>query len=205
MNTIRTFKPRAEEKHKGKGPGGGQFTSDGGGDSGGEKTTSKKGESVDKTKSERAKAAHVMVDKSVQRYAEEHNEPAVAKALGGLSFKDNEPVDIVMGEGGVISHGIELKTVVKNENAKITMKGEALARKKTWARKNKAQFHTVVLDDSKVFNAKGAGKHDDSKRVILYRRGAGSFRLSKMYVCKDMDELKKLINTPTKKLPNGAK
>lgn len=152
-----------------------------------------------------AKQSHVMVDSEIQRYAEEHNEPAVAKALGGLSFKDNEPVDIVIGSKGVVTAGVELKTVVKNSNGKITMKGDALARKRTWARKNKATFHTVVLDDSKVFNAKGPGKHDESKRIILYRRGAGSFRLAKMYQCKDMNEVKTLINTPMKKLPMGAK
>lgn len=158
-----------------------------------------------RSKSEIAKSSHVLVGKDIQRYAEEHNEPAVAEALGGLSFKDNEPVDIVVGEGGVVQHGVELKTIVANSNGKITMKGEALARKRTWARKNKATFHTVVLDDSKVYNANGPGQHDESKRVILYRRGAGSFRLSKMHVCKDMEEVKTLMNTPTKKLPEGAK
>jgi uncharacterized repeat protein (TIGR03803 family) len=81
----------------------------------------------------------------------------------------------------------------------------ALARKRTWARKNKAQFHTVVIDDSKVFNANGLGKHDDSQRKIYYRRGAGSFRVAKMYECKNMSEVKTMINTPTKKLPVGAK
>lgn len=153
----------------------------------------------------RAKAAHHMVDSKIQRYAEEKNEPEMAKALGGLSYKDNEPVDIVMGDEGVVKHGIELKTVISNKAGKITMKGEALARKRTWARNNKAQFHTVVLDDSRVYNAGGEGVHDISQRKILYRRGAGSFRLSKMHVCKDTDELKTLINTPTKKLPSGAK
>ncbi len=158
-----------------------------------------------KDRVERAKAAHVMVDKDIQRYAEEHNEPAAAKALGGLSFKDNEPVDIVIGSGGIVQHGVELKTIVKNANAKITMKGDALAKKRTWARNNKATFHTVVLDDSKVFNANGPGKHDESKRVIYYRRGAGSFRVANMFQCKDMDEARSMMDTPTKKLPKGAK
>ncbi len=79
-----------------------------------------------KSKSEKAKESHVLVGKDIQRYAEEHNEPAAAKALGGLSFKDNEPVDIVVGHEGVVKHGVELKTVVANTNGKITMKGEAL-------------------------------------------------------------------------------
>lgn len=200
---FKGFRGGGKTAHKPKGPGGGQFTSGSGGGAGGEEAGAGKGGG--ESKSERAKKAHVMVDKTIQRYAEEHNEPAFAKAIGGLSFKDNEPVDVVLGKDGVISHGIELKTVVKNANGKITMKGEALARKRTWARKNKAQFHTVVLDDSKVFNALGEGKHDESQRRILYRRGAGSFRLEKMHVCKDMAELKTLIDTPTKKLPPAAK
>lgn len=188
-------------EHKPSGPGGGQFTGNGGGAAGAVANAV----GGKKDKSAIAKAAHVMVDSKIQRYAEEHNEPAIAKALGGLSYKDNEPVDIVMGDGGVVKHGIELKTVVANANGKITMKGEALARKRTWARKNKAQFHTLVIDDSKVYNAKGPGKHDESKRRFLYRRGAGSFRLAKMYEAKDIDEVKRLIETPTKKLPAGAK
>lgn len=116
---------------------------------------------------QRAKKAHVMVDKTIQRYAEDHNEPRVAKALGGVSFPDGEPIDIaIAGPDGRVKHGIELKTVVANSNAKITMKGDAIARKRAWERKNKATVHTVVIDDSAVFNANGPGKHDDSKRKI---------------------------------------
>ena len=157
-----------------------------------------------KSKSEIAKAAHVMVGKDIQRYAEEHNEPEVAKALGGTSLKDNEPVDVVTILGGT-KHGVELKTIVANSNGKITMKGDALARKRTWARKEKATFHTVVVDDSKVFNANGPGKHDESKREIFYRRGAGSFRIANMFKCENMEQVKTLMQTPTKKLPTGAK
>jgi len=157
-------------------------------------------------KSQRAKAAHVMVDKHIQRYAEEHNEPRMAKSLGGVSFPDGEPIDIaIAGPNGVVKHGIELKTVVANSNGKITMKGDAIARKKSWERKNKATIHTVVIDDSAVFNAKGEGKHDESKRKIYYRRGYGSFRFNGMHQVKDVAELKSLFDTPTRKLPPGAR
>lgn len=44
----------------------------------------------------RAKAAHVMVDREIQRYAEEHNESFVAKALGGTSLPDTEPMDVAI-------------------------------------------------------------------------------------------------------------
>lgn len=154
----------------------------------------------------RAKAAHVMVDKGIQRYAEEHNEPRVAKALGGISFPDGEPIDIaIAGDDGVVKHGVELKTIVKNSNGKITMKGDAIARKAKWERKNKAKIHTVVIDDTGVFNANGDGKHDESKRKIYYANGYGSFRIATMHQAKDMAEVKSLMNTPYAKLPDAAK
>jgi hypothetical protein len=155
---------------------------------------------------QRAKAAHVMVDKTIQRYAEEHNEPRVAKELGGISFPNSEPIDIaIAGDDGVLKHGIELKTMVKNANGKITMKGDAIARKKSWERKNKAQIHTLVIDDSAVMNAKGEGKHDESKRKIYYANGYGSFRIGSLHEVKGgWNEVKTLMNTPYKKLPLGA-
>jgi hypothetical protein len=154
----------------------------------------------------RAKKAHVMVDKTIQRYAEEYNEPRVAKALGGVSFPNGEPIDIaIAGNDGVVKHGVELKTMVANRNGKITMKGDAIARKKAWERKNKAPIHTVVLDDSAVMNANGEGKHDESKRKIYYANGYGSFRIGSLHEVKGgMDEVKQLMNTPYKKLPPGA-
>jgi hypothetical protein len=157
-------------------------------------------------KAKRAKAAHVMVDKEIQRYCEQHNEGQIAKALGGVSFPDSEPIDIaVPGPDGIVKHGIELKTMVANSNAKLTMKTDAQKRKRAWERKNKATVHTLVLDDSKVFNAKGPGKHDLSKRIIYYRRGYGSFRISSMHKVANMAEVKTLLNTPTRQLPPGAK
>ncbi len=152
----------------------------------------------------RAKAAHKLVDKTIQRYAEEHNEPAFAKDIGGLSFKDNEPVDVVLGDGGIVKHGIELKTMVDNGNNKITMKRSAMERKAQWEKDNKATFHTVVIDDSAVFNANGEGKHDVSKRRLFYRRGYGSFRVGSMHEVKNLAELKKLLDTANNQLPPAA-
>lgn len=156
-------------------------------------------------KSARAKAAHKLVDKDIQRYAEEHNEPAFAKAMGGVSFPNGEPVDVAIpGADGRVAHGVELKTMVDNTNNKITMKRSAMERKAAWERKNKAPVHTVVFDDQEVFNANGPGEHDESKRVIYYRRGYGSFRVGTMHRCKDLAELKKLMAMDEKKLPAAA-
>lgn len=160
----------------------------------------------ERTKSEIAKAAHVMVDRTIQRYAEEHNEPAFAKAMGGVSFPDSEAVDVaIASKGGSVAHGIELKTMVDNGNNKITMKRYPQLRKLRWEKANRATFHTVVLDDHAVFNANGEGRHDLSKRIIWYRRGVGSFRVQAMYRCKDIGELKRLMALADEQLPQAAR
>ena len=86
-----------------------------------------------------------LVDKDIQRYAEEHNEPDLAKKLGGESEPDNKPYDVRLPD-----HGIELKTMVDNSNNKLTMKGSAQDHKADWEVANKSTFHTVVYDDQKV-------------------------------------------------------
>lgn len=201
------------------------------------------GGAKEQTPNAAAKAAlkkHKVIDASVQRYAEEHNEPKLAKAVGGVSFPDSEPVDVAVpadkansakwqeafeahreataafnaGDGpkpekfhidGGIAHGLEMKTMVGNEAGQISMKRSALKKKAAWERKHGVPIHTVVLDDQKVFNAKGEGKHDESKRKIYYRRGYGAFTVNAMHEVKDMDALKKLIDTPDKELPEAAR
>jgi pyruvate/2-oxoglutarate dehydrogenase complex dihydrolipoamide acyltransferase (E2) component len=158
----------------------------------------------DKTKSEIAKASATYVGKEIQRYCEEGNEPKLAEAVGGKSLADNEPVDVVCQIGGK-TQGIEIKTLVSNKAGKVTMKAEAQARKAAWERKEPGRCHTVIFDDSKVFNARGPGQHDESQREIYYKRGFGSLRISAMYKCKDLAELKTLIAMDKRKLPKGAK
>lgn len=165
-------------------------------------------------KSVLAKRSMVITDRNVQRYSEEFNEPFLAKKLGGLSFRDNEAVDIVLGDAGVVNHGIEMKTIVRKSSgqgrdtggAKITMKGSAMARKAQWRKDNGgASFSTVVFDDRNVYDAKGPGQHDPSKRVILFRRGFGSFRTENMLVVKGYGHLKKLLAMKDSELPDAAK
>jgi hypothetical protein len=151
-------------------------------------------------KAQKAKAAHKMVDKEIQRYAEDYIEPLIARQLGGKVLDDNEPVDVQTEK-----HGFEVKTMVSNKHDKITMKRSAMERKADWERKNKQDMHTVVVDDNKVFNAKGQGKHDESQRVFYYRRGYGSFRVENMHKVTSVAELKKLMDTPDDELPETAK
>lgn len=168
-------------------------------------------------KATRAKVAHKMVDKHIQRYAEEHNEPRFAKAMAGVSFPDSEPVDVVVGKSGALTHGIEVKTMVDNSNQKLTMDRYAQVRKIEWEKKQGVPFHTIVIGDEAVYNAKSdsskfeigtkeyAACHDESQRVYYYRRGvAGSARIGAMYKCNSMAELKRLMSMPEADLPQSA-
>lgn len=157
------------------------------------------------SKSEIAKASASLTDKEIQRYSENENEPILAKATGGLSLKDNEPIDVIVIKSGIVQHGIELKTMVGNKANKITMKKSAIDRKAAWVKEHKAPMHTVVFDDQKVFNADGKGKHDESKRTIYYKRGMGSFRVDSMHKVPDMATLTELLNTADGDLPAAAK
>lgn len=157
------------------------------------------------TRSEIAKASAYTVGAEIQRYAEETNEPILAKAVGGVSLRDNEPVDVMVVKGGIVEHGVEMKTMVSNKSGQISMKKEAVARKQAWVKEHKAPFHTVVFDDQKVFNADGKGKHDETKRTIYYRRGFGAFSVSAMHKVPDMANLSELMNTADEALPAAAK
>lgn len=151
-------------------------------------------------KAKRAKAAHKMVDKAIQRYAEEFNEPRFAKVVKGISHPDSEPMDVTTGSGDLV----EMKTLVDNSNNKITMDSYSQVRKIVKEKEGGVNFHTVVSDDSLIYKADG--KHDESQpRTYYYRRGvAGSARIGSMHKCKDEAELKQLMAMDEKALPEGA-
>lgn len=160
---------------------------------------------------ELAKQPAGRVNKAVQRYSEERNEPVLARGMrrGGADafhLRDNQPVDVVRTRAGRITDGVELKTKVFGVHNQIKMSDTAQARKAAWmAAHPRAQFHTIVFDDRKVYNAQGEGKHGPvTERVILYRRGFGSFRTGGMQRVRDMEELDRLMNMPTKDLPRRA-
>lgn len=167
----------------------GKFGSGGGGSKkSGSKTRTTAKPMSDKAK--RAKEAHVMVDRAVQQEADVA-ERAMAKSIKGVSFKNSEPVDIVVGGAdGTIEHGIEHKYMFANANAKITMNKYAQVRKIEWEKKNKATFHTVV---------------ESKEGDIYYRRGVGSFRVGGMHKVEGgKKELAKLLKITDDKLPSGA-
>lgn len=166
----------------------------------------KSGQPIISEKAKRALKHAKRVDRVIQRYSEEYNEPRLAKSLNGVSFPNGEPIDVAISDSrGVVKAGIELKTMVSNKAKKLTVKRSARERKAEWERLNKSEVHTVVFDDHDVYNAKGPGQHDESKRRILYRRGYGAFRTATMHVVKNYKELKALIALPDSKLPAAAR
>lgn len=125
-------------------------------------------------RAERARATHKTATAEVQRSAEA-NEAKVTKAISGQRTTDNEAFDVVKG-----NHAVEVKTIVRGTNDKITMHPESLRRKKEVLESNGLTGHTVVIDD------RPGGKS-------YYAPGVGSFRLSNMTPLASLNELGKII------------
>lgn len=135
-------------------------------------------------KSRRALKAFKPIHAINQRYAEK-NELKVRRMVDGTRTDDNKPVDVITKDG---KHGIEVKTMINNDNNKITVRAAALAKKEAWARENKARLHTVLIDDRDKF------KHPRySGHKIYYMRGTGSFRLSSMVPVESAAHLRRLM------------
>lgn len=128
-------------------------------------------------KVERALSSHKPATAAVQRQAEA-NEGRLVKAVKGKSTGDNKEFDVVVGTLDSPKHLIEVKTIVRGKNDKITMHPESMQRKTDFAAEHpKAKTHTVVFDDR-------SGK-------IYYKEGLGSFRLKNMQETKSLSALKK--------------
>lgn len=134
----------------------------------------------DRDKVKKATASHKPATAAVQQQALK-NEMKLSKALRkAKQLKDNEPFDVIVGDPDDPLHLIEVKTIVRGKNNKITMHPSSLARKmEEWKKFPKAKVHTVVFDDR-------VGK-------MYYREELGSFRLSSMQEI-SMKDLKALMN-----------
>ena len=135
-------------------------------------------------RAKRAMASHKSSTKEKQKVAKA-NEHDAARQLGGLSFPDNEPLDVHLQVGRTL-HGIEMKTMLDNGNDKITMHPESRRRKEAWATEGRRKLHTVVLDDRDTFG----NKQQHSGHRIYYAEGVGAFRIGSMRKVKDYAELK---------------
>lgn len=130
-----------------------------------------------KSKAARAKSSYVMVTAEKYQRAMK-SEEMVAKAVKGNSIPDNAPFDVQTKR--VL---LEIKTIDAGKNDKITMHKDSLARKVAAAKKMGMEAHTVVVDIR------------SGKPEIYYREGLGSFRLGKMEKLKNLNELKKRIES----------
>lgn len=111
---------------------------------------------------QRAMKAYVAANAAEQRAADEQ-EAKVSRALGIPRTADNSAFDLRNDK-----IGIELKTMLKSKNGKITMNKAALARKMAEAKSAKLKVFTVVAD-------KRGGQAS-----YYISKGVGSFRVSSM-------------------------
>jgi hypothetical protein len=134
----------------------------------------------DKERVKKAINSHKPCTAAVRRQAIKNERKLAKEITGAKHLPNNEPYDVYLGTKEVPNHMIEVKTIVRGKNNKITMHKESLERKIKLAKKHKgAKIHTVVFDD----------------RVgdIYYREGVGSFRLDSMHKVKGMGELDDII------------
>jgi len=130
------------------------------------------------------RARNALISYKPTRRAEQkiaaQSERIVAKAIGGTDLDDNEPMDIVVDTPNGV-HGVEVKTLLRNKNDKLTMTDGSLERKAQWLRKNHATGHTVVVDKRQ------------SPTTYYHREGFGSFRVHTMDQA-TLSQLRKLIH-----------
>lgn len=111
---------------------------------------------------ERARRTHKPSTAAKQRRGEAE-QARLARSIGAVSTDDNKPFDVLAGR-----HAIEVKTVIDNDNDKITVHPESRRRKERFARKNRMRSHTVAIDVR------------SGRREYYYREGVGAYRLASM-------------------------
>jgi len=114
------------------------------------------------TRSSRAKRTHKPSTKEKQQRAESE-QARLAKLIRGTNTDDNDAFD-VLGSGWAV----EVKTIMDNNNNKITMHPKSRRRKESYAEEHGVTKHTVVID------VRG------SKRSYYHKAGVGAYRLSSM-------------------------
>ena len=113
-------------------------------------------------RAERAQRTHKPSTAEKQRRGDSE-QARLATSIGGESTEDNLAFDVLLGR-----HAIEVKTVIDNDNDKITVHPKSRERKLTVARKEKLKPHTVAIDVR------------SGRREYYYRSGVGAFRLGNM-------------------------
>ena len=109
-----------------------------------------------------AKRTHKPATKEKQRRGEAE-QARLATAVGGRDEGDNLPFDIIRGK-----HAAEVKTVIDNNNDKITVHPESRRRKEAEAKAKGYVIHTIAID------VRGG------RRSYFHKSGVGSYRLNSM-------------------------
>ncbi len=128
------------------------------------------GNGVPLSRSQIAKLSHQGGKKADQVIAEK-TEHELSAALGMKKSPDNDPFDLTTK-----TVGVEVKTLTTGKNDKVTMKGEAIARKDEAVKSLKLKrTYTVVVDKRPA----GVGTSTGQIRYFV-REGYGSFRVGSM-------------------------
>jgi len=114
------------------------------------------------SRAKRAKRTHKPSTAEKQRRGEAE-QARLAKLVRGRETDDNDAFDVLKGK-----HAVEVKTVMDNNNDKITVHPKSRRRKEAFAEKRRMQMHTIAID------IRGG------KRVYYHKNGVGAFRLSSM-------------------------
>lgn len=115
-------------------------------------------------KAQRAIQSYKPATRAIQRQADRSEKKLTKIIPGSRRTGDNAPFDHVIGDPP--TDMIEVKTIVRAGNDKITMHGDALSRKVEASRASGAKVHTVVFDTR--------------SDKIYYADRLGSMRLSAM-------------------------
>lgn len=136
---------------------------------------SSNGATAGASRSDRARASHKVCSRDVQKIADDM-EAKMSKQLGLARTGDNAPFDLLQGKTAV-----EIKTIVRAGNDKITMHPESLQRKVSFAKKNKVRPFTLAID------------RRGDKPIYYAAKGLGSFRLGSMQRFDNIKALQEFI------------
>ncbi len=128
----------------------------------------------EESKSDAAKRTHKPSTARKQRRGEAEQK-RLSGAVDGKDTGDNEAFDVLVGR-----HAVEVKTVIDNDNDKITVHPDSRRRKEKYASENGLEMHTVAVD------VRGG------RRMYYHKPGVGAFRLGGMEKV-SLDRLKEIL------------
>jgi hypothetical protein len=104
------------------------------------------------------------------------NQSKLAKAIKGQELPNNHPFDVIK-----TGFGIEVKTIIRGGNDKITTHPDSRIRKEQEMRKTKVRGFTVAFDER------------SGKTEYYYKQGFGAFRLTGMTKAKSLRDLSRIF------------